>query len=248
MLGPVEIFREFSRPLAPDAWVTRRARDILCFIASRRHRRASKDTIIDTFWGETDLAVVEKNFHPTISHIRKALNSKKSLKQNFILYRDGDYQLNPELSYSIDIEEFDRLVALGENARRARQFDDCIKAYEKAIEIYRGDFAQGSYEPWVDEQRSYYREQYLHLLESLAAVAEKREEWSRSLQLAQQILHEDPFREDIHCVVIRAHVNMGNRGAARDQYEALKRLLQRELGVEPGREIRKIYQDLIAQE
>jgi len=248
MLGPVEIFREFSRPLAPDAWVTRRARDILCFIGSRRHRRASKDTIIDTFWGETDLAVVEKNFHPTISHIRKALNSNKSLKQNFILYRDGDYQLNPELSYSIDIEEFDRLVALGENARRGRQFDDCIKAYEQAIEIYRGDFAQGSYEPWVDEQRSYYREQYLHLLESLAAVAEKREEWSRSLQLAQQILHEDPFREDIHCVVMRAHVNMGNRGAARDQYEALKRLLQRELGVEPGRETRKIYQDLIGQE
>jgi DNA-binding SARP family transcriptional activator len=85
-------------------------------------------------------------------------------------------------------------------------------------------------------------------LESLAAVAEKREEWSRSLQLAQQILHEDPFREDIHCVVMRAHVNMGNRGAARDQYEALKRLLQRELGVEPGRKTRKIYQDLIGQE
>jgi len=41
---------------------------------------------------------------------------------------------------------------------------------------------------------------------------------------------------------------LGNRGAARDQYEALKRLLQRELGVEPGREIRKIYQDLIGQE
>ena len=248
MLGPVEIYREFSRPLAPDAWATRRARDILCFIASRRHRRVSKDTIIDTFWGETDLAVVEKNFHPTISHIRKALNSNKSLKQNFILYRDGDYQLNPDLSYRIDIEEFDRLVALGETARRSRQFDDCIKAYEEAIAVYRGDFAQGSYEPWVDEQRSYYREQYLHLLESLAAVAEKREDWSRSLQLAQQILHEDQFREDIHCVVMRAHVKLGNRGAARDQFETLKRLLERELGVEPSRETKKIYRELLGQE
>ena len=96
MLGPVEIFRDPSRPLAADAWTTKRARDILCFIASRRHRRASKDTIIDTFWGEADFEAVEKNFHPTVSHIRKALNSNQPLKQNFLLYRDGDYQLESE--------------------------------------------------------------------------------------------------------------------------------------------------------
>ena len=244
MLGPVQIFREFARPLAADAWTTRRARDILCFIASRRHRRASKDTIIDTFWGETDFEVVEKNFHPTVSHIRKALNSNQPLKQNFIIYRDGDYQLNPELSYRIDIEEFDRLVLQGENARRARQFEECVEAYEAAAALYRGDFAQGSYEPWVDEQRTYYKEQYLHLLEALAGVAQKQEEWSRSLQLAQSILHEDPFREDIHCLIMKAHVNLGNRGAAKEQYETLRRLLERELGVEPGPETRKTYKEL----
>jgi ATP/maltotriose-dependent transcriptional regulator MalT/DNA-binding SARP family transcriptional activator len=245
MLGPVEIYREFARTLAPDAWTTRRARDILCFIASRRHRRASKDTIIDTFWGETDLEVVEKNFHPTVSHIRKALNSNQPLKQNFILYRDGDYLLNPELSYQIDIEKFDQLVTQSENARRARQIDDCVRACEQAVALYRGEFAQGSYEPWVEEQRTYYREQYLHLLESLAGVAQKRDEWGQSLQLAQRILHEDPFREDIHCLIIRAHVNLGNKGAARDQFETLRRLLERELGVEPGAETRKVYQELL---
>jgi DNA-binding SARP family transcriptional activator len=248
MLGPVQIFREFSRPLAADAWTTRRARDILCFIASRRHRRASKDTIIDTFWGETNSDVVDKNFHPTISHIRKALNSNQPFKQNFLLYRDGDYQLNPELAYSIDIEVFDRLVAQGDNARRLRHFEDSVQAYEQAVSLYRGDFAQGSYEPWVAEQRTYYREQYLHLLESLAAVAQKRNEWSRSLQLAQQILHEDPFREDIHCMVMRAQVSLGNKGAARDQYESLRSLLKSELGVEPGLETRKVYQALMGLE
>jgi len=245
LLGPVEILREFGRSLAADAWTTRRARDILCFVASRRHRRASKDTIIDTFWGETDPDVVEKNFHPTVSHIRKALNSNQPLKQNFIIYRDGDYQLNPELSYRIDIEEFDRLVTRGESARRSRQFNECVEAYEKAVSMYRGDFVQGGYDPWVDEQRSYYKEQYLHLLETLAGFAQKQNEWTHSLQLAQQILHEDPFREDIHCLIMKAHVNLGNRGAAKEQYEALRRLLERELGVEPGPETRKTYRELL---
>jgi DNA-binding SARP family transcriptional activator len=133
----------------------------------------------------------------------------------------------------------------GENARRARNFDQCIKAYEAAVALYRGEFMQGSYEPWVDEQRVYYREQYLRLLESLAGVAQKMEDWAKSMQLAQRILHEDQFREDIHFLIMRAHGALGNRGAVRDHYEGLKRLLKSELGVEPGSETRKLYKELV---
>ena len=245
MLGPVEIFRDPARAFAPDAWTTKRARDILCFIASRRHRRASKDVIIDTFWGEADFEVVEKNFHPTISHIRKALNSNQPLKQNFLLYRDGDYQLSPNFSYWIDTEEFERFVAEGETARRARAFDQCIAAYEKAIALYRGEFMQGSYEDWVEEQRSYYREQYLRMLEALAAVAQKVEDWPRALDLAQQILRDDPFREDIHCMMMRAQAATGNRAAIKEHYETLRRLLHKELNVEPAAETQKVYKELM---
>ena len=218
----------------------------MCFIASRRHRRASKDTIIDTFWGEADFEAVEKNFHPTVSHIRKALNSNQPLKQNFLLYRDGDYQLSPNFSYSIDTEEFDRLVTEGETARRAREFERCINLYEAAINIYRGEFMQGTYDDWVEEQRTYYREQYLHLLEALAAVAQKTEDWTRSLHLAQQILRDDPFREDVHCMMMRALAGQGNRHAVKEQYETLRKLLQKELGVEPAAETQKVYRELIA--
>jgi LuxR family maltose regulon positive regulatory protein len=245
MLGPVEIVRDPARPFAGDAWTTRRARDILCFIASRRHHRTPKDAIVDTFWGETDPETVEKNFHPTVSHIRKALNSNQPLKQNFLVYRDGDYQLNPEYSYCIDTEGFERLIGEGETARRARDFDRCIGCYEQAVALYRGEFMQGSYEPWVEEQRSYYREQYLRMLESLAAVAEKKSEWLRSMDLAQRILHEDPFREDIHCLVMRAQAALGNRVAVKEQYETLRGLLQKELGVEPAMQTQKAFRELV---
>jgi LuxR family maltose regulon positive regulatory protein len=245
LLGPVEIVRDPARPLAGDAWTTRRARDILCFIASRRHHRAPKDTIIDAFWGEADLEIVEKNFHPTVSHIRKALNSNQPLKQNFIVYRDGDYQLNPEFSYRIETEEFERLMSDGEAARRERNFDRCIDCYEQAVTLYRGEFMQGSYEPWVEEQRTYYREQYLRMLESLAGVAEKKHEWPRSMILAQRILREDPFREDIHCLVMRAQAAQGNRVAVKEQYETLRGLLQKELGVEPAIQTQKTYRELV---
>src|SRR5215831_18814454 len=132
LLGSIDIFRDRARPFAADAWTTRRSRDILCFIASRPHRRAAKDAIIDTFWRDVDLKTVERNFHPTMSHVRKALNSNQPLKQNFLAYRDGEYQLNSEFAYRIDTDQFDRLIADGEAARRERNFDRCISLYERA--------------------------------------------------------------------------------------------------------------------
>ena len=245
MLGPVEVYRDPARPLAADAWTTKRARDILCFIASRRHRRASKDTIIDTFWGESDFDAVEKNFHPTVSHIRKALNSNQPVKQNFLLYRDGDYLLSQDFSYFIDTEEFDRLTAEGESAKRAGDHERFVAAYERALALYRGDFMQGSYEEWAEEQRSYYKEQYLRMLETLAVAAQKQEDWARSLQLAQRILSDDQFREDVHCMIMRAHAAQGNRAAVKDQYESLRRVLRKELGVEPAAETQRVFKQLM---
>jgi LuxR family transcriptional regulator, maltose regulon positive regulatory protein len=245
MLGPVEIHRDPARPLAADAWTTKRARDILCFIASRRHRRASKDTIIDTFWGEADFDAVEKNFHPTVSHIRKALNSNQPVKQNFLLYRDGDYLLNQDFSYYVDTEEFDRLAAEGEAARRAGDHERFVSAYEGALALYRGDFMQGSYDEWAEEQRAYYKEQSLRMLETLAVAAQKREDWPRSLQLAHRILSDDQFREDVHCMIMRAHAAQGNRAAVKEQYESLRRLLRKELGVEPAAETQRVFKQLM---
>jgi tetratricopeptide (TPR) repeat protein len=79
LLGPVDIYRDPLRPFAADAWTTRRAKEIFCYIVAQRQRRASKDLIIDTFWGESEFDLIAKNFHPTISHIRKALNSNQPL-------------------------------------------------------------------------------------------------------------------------------------------------------------------------
>jgi LuxR family transcriptional regulator, maltose regulon positive regulatory protein len=245
MLGPVEVQRDPARPLAPDAWISKRARDILCFIASRPHRRVPKDTLIETFWGAEDFESVEKKFHPTISYIRKALNSNQLLKQNFLLYRDGDYLLNPEFSYRVDLEEFDRLAAEAEAARRAGQSEACRLAYEEAVALYRGEFMQGSHDHWIEEQRAYYRNQYLRMLERLASAAQEAGEWDRSIPLAQRILRDDPFREDVHCMVMRAHAALGNRVAVKGQYDLLRALLRRELGAEPAQATRKVYQELV---
>jgi DNA-binding SARP family transcriptional activator len=133
----------------------------------------------------------------------------------------------------------------GETARRAGNTDQQIKAFEEAVALYRGDFMQNVYDAWTEELRAYYREQYFRLLETLTVLAQKMEDWLRSIQWARKILKDDPYREDIHCFVMRAQAALGKKEAIKEQYKMLQRLLKEELGVTPSAETQKTYRELM---
>jgi DNA-binding SARP family transcriptional activator len=242
--GFVEIFRDQTKPFAPDAWTTKRARDIFCYIATSKHRRVDKDVLIDAFWGEEDLKTIEKNFHPTISHIRKALNSRQAFKQNFIVFRDGAYQLSPEFVYSIDTEEFENAVAEAENAKKENDTETFRQNLEKANELYRGEFMAGIYENWAEERRNFYAEQHSRVLNALAKIAFSNKNWSNALKFSNQILQNDPYREDAHRLVMKIYAVQGKRASVVEQFESLQSLLKNELGIAPALETRKIFQEL----
>ncbi|MDQ3131755.1 MAG: hypothetical protein M3Q99_13475 [Acidobacteriota bacterium] len=244
-LGFVEIYRDKSKPFAPDAWTTRRARDIFCYIATSKHRRVDKDVLIDTFWGEEELATIEKNFHPTISHIRKALNSRQSFKQNFLVFRDGAYQLNPELSYSIDAEDFENYVAEAEKAKRESDSGNFRVNLEKANALVRGEFMAGVYDDWAEERRHYYSEQHSRVLNALAKLSFSEKSWSNALKFSGEILQKDPFREDAHRLIMKIFAAQGKRAQVKEQFETLQELLKKELGVAPAPETRKTFQELL---
>jgi DNA-binding SARP family transcriptional activator len=143
------------------------------------------------------------------------------------------------------VEAFDALVAEAAGAHRRGQTGRCLQAYEEAVALYRGEFMQGTHDEWIEEKRSYYRDQYLRMLEKLAAAAQEAGEWERSLSLTQKILRDDPFREEVHCRVMRAQAALGNRVAVKEQYEILCSLLLRELGVEPAQETQRVYAESV---
>ena len=246
VLGPIEIFRDIANPFAPDAWTTRRARDIFCYIATSKHRRVPKEVLIEEFWRDEAPATVEKNFHPTISHMRKALNSRQSFKQNFVVFRDGAYQLNPELSYSIDSEEFEHFIAEAEKAKREKDSGRFRASLESAYGSYRGEFMSGVYETWAEERRGYYAEQAGRVLSALAklAVAEKR--WADALKFAGEVLRDDPYREDMHRLTMKVLAAQGKPVAVRKHFDSMCSLLHDELRIEPSAETRRLYRELIS--
>jgi LuxR family maltose regulon positive regulatory protein len=245
VLGHPDIHRDPDKPLAPDAWTTRRARDIFCYIATSKQRRVAKDVLIEAFWPSEDPAAIEKNFHPTISHVRKALNSRQSLKQNFILFREGAYQLNPELSYSIDTEEFERLIADAEAAKREKNTAAFRSSLEQAYALYRGEFMSGIYDEWAEERRGFYVEQFGRVVSALAKLALSENRWGGATKYANELLKIDPFREDMHRLLMKVLAAQSKPAAVKKQFEALSSTLRVELGIEPAAETRRLYQELL---
>jgi two-component SAPR family response regulator len=245
VLGPVEIFRDPSVQFAADAWTTRRARDIFCYIATSKNRRVLKEVLIEAFWPDEDLETVEKNFHPTISHIRKALNSRQPFKQNFLIFRDGAYQLNPELSYSIDAEEFERCIVEAEKAKREKDVAQQRASLESAHKIYRGEFMSGVYEDWADERRQFYSEQSSRVVAALARLALTEKHWADALKYAGEALAGDPFREDMHRLTMKAFAAQGKPASVKKHFERMKKNLHTELGIEPAEETKRLFAELM---
>ncbi|HLG16993.1 MAG TPA: BTAD domain-containing putative transcriptional regulator [Blastocatellia bacterium] len=233
MLGPIQVYRSQAEPMPEDTWRLLKSLHILCYIASRRNHRAPKDTVVELFWPEAGADTIAKNFHPTISHVRKALNRNQVVKKDFILYREGAYSLNPQYRYQVDTEGFERLLGDARELKRSGDVDSAAQLTGQAIALYRGDFLEELYYQWTEELKGFYRDLYLEGLKELAEYYSQRGEFDEVIRYGQMILQRDPYREDVHCRVMEALVGKGNRAAAIEQFDKLRKMLRSELGVAP---------------
>ena len=132
--------------------------------------------------------------------------------------------------------------------RRLEACPCCIARLREAVELYRGEFMAGfslpsaPFEEWLLAQRERLRLQALDALQALAAYHERRGEHEQALRYARRQLELEPWREAAHRQCMRALALRGERAAALAQYEACRRALAEELGVEPEAETTALYE------
>lgn len=140
-------------------------------------------------------------------------------------------RLDPR-AVEVDTVVFEQLIRRGTTDDLAR-----------AAEIYRGDYLaevdledEDSLAPFLFERRRL-RELALSSLKSLISLRAGAGEADAAVEIAQKALAIDPLQEDVHAAIIRLHRDRGQLGRARDQYEACRDILRRELDIAPSAEI-----------
>ncbi|HKQ96254.1 MAG TPA: BTAD domain-containing putative transcriptional regulator, partial [Candidatus Polarisedimenticolia bacterium] len=228
LLGPVEVHRDRENPIPSRAWTIKRALTIFCYLAVSRDRRASKERIVDALWGDTRLAVIEKNFHPTISFLRRALNHGHKVPRHFILYERGAYRLNPAYRYAIDTEEFESGL---KEARRLAQAGDAAAAlagYDAALALYRGPFLEEEYDEWAEAPRARFESLHRAALRDAGRLHLESGSADAGLALLAQAVALDPLDEEASAELMLGQGRCGHRAEVEKEFERLRKELREE--------------------
>jgi DNA-binding SARP family transcriptional activator len=234
-------------------WPIRRALEVLAYLASSPDRQASRDELEADLWADRSPAAIKRNFHPTLSHLRRGLQGGTARgapaagRESPLRLIDGVYSLDPELGWWIDLEELERLAAEGRRLAEEGRDREAAAAWEAGWRLYRGRFLEGTNEPWVAARLETHQRRYLALLQELGAAYERLGRPAEALDAYRALLAEDPLQERIHLAVLRIYGAQGRRDLVRRQYERLSELLREELGEEPLDETTAEYHRLMTE-
>lgn len=241
LLGPVEVFRDEARKIPASAWKIKRALEMFCYLAHSRNHRATKDRLVDVLWGNARPSVIEKNFHPTISYLRRALNHGHRVTKSFLVFERGAYLLNPEYRYAIDAETFEEKVRSARGKTTRGENGEALQDYDTALALYRGPFMEEDYTEWTEAPRSHYEELYLAALVESAELHIKAGSPDRGIALLKSVSDLQPLDEPASCRLMRAFALRGDRRAVEKEYQRLGHALQQELRARPMPETQRTY-------
>lgn len=165
---------------------------------------------------------------------------------DFVITGRGSYRWNPELSVTLDCEEFITSIRKGERAD-----DPAAKTrfYARAFELYRGRFLHSlESEPWVMPKAALYESAYLTLSRELLDLLEQTGHFEEMEQTALTALEIEPFDEHLHTSLIRSYIAQNRKEEAESHYRATEKLLYDNLGIGPSEEMRSLFSAVMEQE
>ncbi len=96
------------------------------------------------------------------------------------------------------------------------------------------DVLPGCHDDWVIVERERIRQRTMHALEALSRLLTRLGRFGEAVEAAMAAVHAEPLRESAQRALIDAHLGEGNVGEARRAFLVYRRMLTRELGIEPS--------------
>jgi len=232
LFGPFEA-RYNERSLTNFA--TDKIRALLAYLAIEAGKPHRRETLATLLWPDHTDENALRNLRQSIYRLRQALQEvDPDLPDQLITQDRHTIQLNAEI-ISLDISRFKASL------QAVRNSDDPFPHLDQIITLYQGDLLQGlsitgayAFEEWLNIQREIFHQQVVEAYTRFLALHETRGDHDTILNVAPKFLLLEPWHEETHRQLMRAHLQKGNRSRAIAQYQELTVNLSRELGVEPS--------------
>jgi DNA-binding SARP family transcriptional activator len=241
-LGPLEVRVAGERV---PRWNSLKARAVFQYLLVHQDRPTRRDVLMALQWPDHSHTSARNNLNVALYSLRNTLDGLGQDAQP-ILYRDGCYILNPDLTWWIDRNEFLSSVDYAQQGRRAGRPEQVIDAYGRAIQLYRGPLFEddGAGEWYLPEQRRL-NDLYGQALEDVAETYFELGQIPEALQFGQLAIGNDPCSEAMHRLLMRCYASKNQQQLVNRQYRVCVAALHAELGVAPSDETTQLLRELI---
>lgn len=215
---------------------------LLIYILCHRQKELTVQELAEALWQEDE----SDNPAGALKNLMYRLRSliKKTWGRNdFILTGRGAYSWNPEITVTLDIEDFEENI---KKAEKESEPTEKIAYYNEALNLYKGEFLpKFASEYWVASLSTYYHTTYLSAVKNLAALLEEAERYTEMVNSVNRAIQIDNLDETLHCCFIRALIGQNSYNQASEHYRKAVKTLYDYLGVSPSDELRGLYEDII---
>jgi DNA-binding SARP family transcriptional activator/streptogramin lyase len=219
----------------------RKQRALLAILLLNANRVVSMERLIDDLWGEAPPSTARAALQVYVAGLRKALS------------QDGATLRTREPGYVLEIEEgaldLDRFTQLCAEAREASDDGHRAALLHEAVRLWRD-------EPLPELRTEPFASAAVGQLDQLrlAAVEERIDAdlaLGRDAALVTELetlVAEHPYRERLRGQLMLALYRSGRQADALEAYQAGRRVLQDDLGLEPGKELRDLEAAILRQD
>ncbi|MGB3341188.1 MAG: BTAD domain-containing putative transcriptional regulator [bacterium] len=224
--------------ISDEQWQRAKPKQLLSILISSMLTGSGVDRakIGSMLWPELSTEKMINNFHVCL-HQLKAIIGK-----DYVKYAKGAYKLD---NVWLDVHEFKQLLNDAERLFQEGKIHLAELKLKDAIELYQGDFLEDTYDPWVEDVRNMYAALYRNRMLMLGRIYFKKLKFESAIQLGKTILASDPFNEEGHRFLMRAHLGSGEKAKAINQYKKCVELFKRELNCLPSEETQQVYKKLL---
>ncbi|MBW7957582.1 MAG: AAA family ATPase [Deltaproteobacteria bacterium] len=217
-LGRFEIVVD-GKPVESQGKVQKKPLDMLKAIIALGGKDVSEDTLNDALWPDADGDAAHKSFGVTLLRLRRLLGTDKALR-----LQDGLVTLDPAYCWT-DIWAFESIA----------KDESCPgHLFEKAAELYRGDFLPADRNDWSISVRERLRDRFLRLIIRMGKSGEAQGDWESAARYYAKGLKIDNLMEELYQRLMACHKNLGRHAEAVKVYNLCRENLEKHLGISPS--------------
>jgi DNA-binding SARP family transcriptional activator len=229
ILGSLEVWWRGERVVIGG----RHQEQVLVTLLLESNRVVPLRRLIEAAWDDAPPATAVHQIRKLMSELRRRLPTGPQT-----LVTDGPGYRAVVEDGQLDLLEFNRLLV---SARQAADEREAVELLQAALGLWRGSVMAGDSGAVVTAASTVLHERRLQTAESLMDLRLNLGEAREVLDQLRALVQEYPLREALRGRLILALYHAGRRAEALAEYEAIRRTLADELGLDPGPELSALH-------